>query len=71
VKRNAKIVVKNNRPLQPKGAINNVDVTCHYNDSSTTFEQWYGFGQTSNCNDKLAILKQWHGFEQIRTLIGL
>jgi len=40
VERNAKLVAKNNQPTQPKGVVNHVDVTCHYNDSSTTFEQW-------------------------------
>jgi hypothetical protein len=38
--RNAKLVAKNNQPLQPKGGVNNGGMTCHYNDSSTMFEQW-------------------------------
>ncbi len=71
MERNAKLVAKNNGPLQPKGVVNNVDVTCRYDGSSTMFEQLQGFGQTSYCHDNLATLEQWQGFEQISTLIGL
>jgi len=39
MERNAKLVAKNNGPLQPKGVGNNVDVTCRYDGSSTMFEQ--------------------------------